>query len=117
MSDSKSTKDWVANQEKLMDEGNKLIAKASDEALEYMTDAIQNINDKAWRKMAIETQALEMGVGIGIAEHLVPVIYQDMQKKMHKKLKVKPETAEALRHIYIGRVIKNIRRELNGREL
>lgn len=110
-----STMEWIEKQEKLMEEGQDIIKQASDEALEYVKDALENISDKQWRKMVMETQAVEMGVGVGIAEHLVPVIYGDMQKSLHKKLKVPKETSEALRHIYIGRVIKNIRRSLNER--
>lgn len=106
---------WIAEQEKLMDEGVELTKRASDEALEYVNDAIENMNDKAWRKMVMSTQAIEMGVGVALAEHLFPNIYQDMEKSMHKKLKVNRKTAEALRHIYIGRVVKNIRKELNER--
>lgn len=110
-----ATKKWIAEQEAAMDEGNAIIKQASDEALEYVKDAIENMNDKAWRKMVMSTQAVEMGIGVGMAEHLVPVIYADMSKNLHKKLKVSKETAQALRHIYIGRVIKNVRRALNER--
>lgn len=108
-----ATLKWIAENEKLMEDGEVIIKKASDEAMEYVRDAIENINDKQWRKMAMGTQAVEMGIGVGLAEHLVPVIYGDMQKSLHKKLKVTPETARALRHIYIGRVIKNVRKALN----
>ena len=65
--------------------------------------------------MAMSTQIVEMGVGVGIAEHLVPVIYRDMERKLDKRLKIPKDTARALRHIYIGRVIKNVRKELNER--
>lgn len=110
-----ATAKWIAEQESLMDEGENIIKTASDEALEYVRDAIENINDKQWRKMVMSTQAVEMGVGVGMAEHLVPVIYGNMEKTLHKKVKVSKETARALRHIYIGRVIKNIRKALNER--
>lgn len=112
----KATKDFILEQEKLMDEGEQIIKEASDEALEYVKDAIQNINDVQWRKMVMSTQAVEMGIGIGIAEHLVPVIYADMENKLHKRIKVSKETARALRHVYIGRIIKNVRKALNGRD-
>ncbi len=111
-----ATKQWIAEQEELMAEGEEIIKQASDEALEYVVDAIENINDKQWRKMAMSTQTVEMGVGVGIAEHLVPVIYNDMEKNLHKRLKLNKETARALRHIYIGRVIKNVRKALNERD-
>lgn len=110
-----TTKDWIAKQEELMADGEAIIQAASDEALEYMVDAIENLNDKQWRKMVMETQIIEMGIGVGMAEHLFPVIYQDMEKTLHKKLNVPKDTARALRHIYIGRVIKNVRRSLNER--
>jgi hypothetical protein len=106
---------WVEEQENIMEEGVTLVKKASDEALEYVADAIENINDKQWRKMTMETQAVEMGVGTALAEHLVHNIYDDMEKNLHKRLKVKKATATALRHIYIGRVMKNIRKALNER--
>lgn len=110
--DEKSLK-WIKEHEQLMKEGERIIQDASDEALEYVRDALENINDRAWRKMVMSTQIKEMGIGVGIAEHVVPVIYKDMEKRMHKRLKVDKSTAQALRHIYIGRVIKNIRRELD----
>ena len=110
-----ATTKWIDEQEALMGIGEGIIRKASNEALEYVQDAVENINDKAWRKMAMGSQAVEMGIGIGIAEHLVPLIYRDMEKKLPKKLKISKDTARALRHIYIGRVIKNIRKELNER--
>lgn len=111
-----ATQAWITEQEQLMDEGESIIKSASDEALKYVADALENINDKAWRKMAMGSQAVEMGVGVGMAEHLFPVIYTDMEKNLHKKLKVSKETARGLRHIYIGRVIKNVRRALNERD-
>lgn len=110
-----STKDWIETQEGLMEEGRALTKQASDEAFDYVSDAIENLNDVQWRKMSMESQAVEMGIGQAMAEHLVPMIYQDMEKNLHKKLKIKKETATALRHIYIGRVIKNIRKALNER--
>lgn len=110
-----ATAAWITEQQDLMHEGKSIIKAASDEALEYVRDAIENLNDKQWRKMVMATQAIEMGVGVGLAEHLVPVIYDDMGKNLHKKIKVSKETAEALRHIYIGRVVKNVRRSLNER--
>lgn len=111
-----ATKKWIAKQERLMVDGEDIVKVASDDALEYVTDAIENINDKQWRKMAMESQAVEMGIGVAIAEHLVPVIYADMEKGLHKKIKVSKGTARALRHIYIGRVVKNVRRSLNERD-
>lgn len=111
----KATKDWIDEQERLMDEGSVIIRSASDEALEYVKDAIENLEDRAWRKMVMSSQAVEMGIGVGMAEHLFPVIYSDMEKNLHKKLKVTKETSQALRHIYIGRVIKNVRKQLNER--
>lgn len=107
--------EWIEEQERLMEEGQSLIQEASNEALEYVQDALENIHDKQWRKMTMESQIVEVGIGIGLAEHLVPIIYKDMEKNLHKKLKIPKETARALRHIYIGRVIKNIRKELNAR--
>lgn len=111
-----ATLKFVAEQEKLMEVGEGIIKTASDEALEYIKDAVENLNDRQWRKMVMSTQIVEMGVGVGIAEHLVPQIYNEMEKKLHKQLKLPKETSRALRHIYIGRVIKNVRRALNERD-
>lgn len=111
-----ATRKWIDEQETLMAEGEGIVAEASNEALEYLMDAVQNINDKQWRKMAMSTQSVEMGVGVGLAEHLMPKIYKDMEKNMHKKLKLTKDTARALRHIYIGRVIKNVRKGLDARD-
>jgi hypothetical protein len=110
-----ATQKFIAEQEALMEVGQGIIKAASDEALEYVADAVEHINDKAWRKMAMSSQTVEMGIGVGMAEHLFPVIYQDMEKNLHKRLKIGKETARALRHIYIGRVVKNIRKALNER--
>jgi hypothetical protein len=111
-----ATQKWITEQEELMDAGENIVQQASDEALEYVKDAIEHINDKQWRKMVMSTQAVEMGIGVAVAEHLVPIIYKDMTKTMHKRLKLSKETARALQHIYIGRVIKNVRRALNERD-
>ncbi len=111
-----ATLKWIDEQEELMDIGRSIVMEASDEALEYVSDAIENISDMQWRKMTMSTQSVEMGVGIGIAEALVPIIYKDMEKSLHKKLKISKQTATALRHIYIGRVVKNITRRLNERD-
>lgn len=117
MTDKKLTdadEKWIGTQEELMERGQKLVQQASDEALDYLGDAVQNITDRQWRKMAMETQALEMGAGIALAEHVVPQIYQDMEKKLRKRLKVTKNVEQSLRHIYIGRVIKNVRKELQN---
>ena len=111
----KATKEWIAEQEKQMAVGEDIIKAASDEALEYVADAVQNLNDRQWRKMVMETQIVEMGVGVGMAEHLFPIIYKDMEKGLHKRLKVSKDTARGLQHIYIGRVVKNVRKALNDR--
>lgn len=108
--------EWSDKQDELLQDGQDLVGRASDEALDYLADAVENMNDKQWRKMSVETQAIEMGIGIGLAEIVVPKIYEDMKKAARKKLKVKADTAEVLRRIYIGRVVKNIRKELNARD-
>lgn len=107
---------WIDEQEGLMNEGYAIVDAALEDALEYLGDAIENINDRAWRKMTMSTQTVEMGIGVALAEQLVPVVYGRMTKDMHKKLKVSKGTAQALRHIFIGRVIKNIRKGLNERD-
>lgn len=107
---------WIDEHEALMNEGNDILDAAVEEALDYLKDAIDNISDRQWRKMTMSTQTVEMGVGVAFAEHLMPTIYNRMAKDMHKKLKVKKETAVALRHIFIGRVIKNVNRSLNARD-
>lgn len=112
MAVDKDTK-WADEQDAQMDKGKEIVSKASDDALEYVADILENMNDRQWRKMAVESQAVEMGVGIGIAEFLVPIVYKDMQKGLHKKLKVPKEIAESIRHIYIGQVVKNIVKELD----
>lgn len=106
-------REWSDKQDALIDKGEGIVRQASNDALEYTADIVQNMNDRQWRKMAVESQAVQMGVGIALAEHLVPVIYKDMQKGLHKKLKVSKDTAMTLRHIYIGQVIKHIAKELN----
>lgn len=111
-----ASKDWIDEHEKLMLEGNDILDKAVEEAIDYLQDAIENMGDKQWRKMVMGTQIVEMGIGVAFAEHLMPTIYNPMQKNMHKKLKIKKETAVALQHIFVGRVIKNIIRNYNARD-
>lgn len=105
---------WIEKHEQIIKDGESIVAKASNEALDYLRDVYENINDRAWRKMVMEKHALDIGVGIAIVEHLVPNIYKDMEKSMHRKLKLDKELAKSLRQIYIGRVIKNIKEELNA---
>lgn len=113
---SDSDQAWADMQDNIVNEGKDIVERANKHALEYMADVVQNMPDKQWRKMAVESQAIQMGVGVGIAEHLVPIIYKDMQKGLHKRLKIPKETAVAVRHIYIGQVIKYIVKELNNYE-
>lgn len=105
---------WINEQEKLMEDGEQMVRRASDEALDYLQDAVENLGDAQWRRMVIASQATEMGVGGAIADHVVPKVYNDIPKRLSKKLKIPREVAEALAHIYIGRVIRNVRKELNG---
>lgn len=112
---SEDTK-WMREQERLINDGEDIIDRAVEDALDYLKDAIENMNDKQWRKMTLSTQSVEMGIGAGLAERVMPVVYDKMIKDMHKKLKLSKETARVLRHIFMGRVIKNIRRELNARD-
>ena len=111
-----ASKKWILKHEKLMEEGGDIVDAAVTEALDYLQDAIDNLNDRQWRKMTMSTQVVEMGIGVMLAERVVPVLYNEMAKNMHKKLKVTPETAQALRHIFIGRVIKNVRKALDERD-
>lgn len=112
---TKENREWMKKQEALMEEGTQIVKSASDEALDYLSDAIENMNDGAWRRMTISTQAVEIGIGVAFSENLMPNIYEDMKKSLHRKLKLDKEKARALRHIYIGRVIKNIKEKLDER--
>lgn len=103
---------WVEKQEAIIKRGETIVQEASNEALEYVSMAIENLEDRQWRKMTVESQALEMGVGKAIAEALVPKIYQDMTKKMARKLGIPKELSRALQHIYIGRTMRTILKEV-----
>ena len=107
---------WIREQEAIFDEGQDIVKRSSDEAVDYIADAVENIGDIEWRKMAYGTQSLETGIGAALADHLVPKIYNDMLKGFQKKLKLSKKTSLALRHIYIGRVIKNVGKEREKRE-
>lgn len=112
---------WAQKQEEQMLLGAEQVADASNDALEYLIDVVENIRDKKWREMAVEQQAYEMGVGEVFAENLIPEIYNDMGKRLRKTLKksgLKLNQSETmmLRRIYIGRVVKNIGRMLNERD-
>lgn len=109
-------KKWVDENEQQMIEGREIVDRAVEDALEYLSDTLENLGDRQWRKMTMGSQPLEMGIGQALADNLIPHVYQKMQKEMHKKLKIKKKTAEVLRHIFIGRVIKNIRKELHARD-
>lgn len=113
---SKQDLKWIKEQEVILDEGRELVRAASDEALSYMTDAMENMGDRAWRKMAVSTQAIEIGVGKTIADVIIPQVYNDMRKRLHKKANMPVNVSHALIDIYIGRLIKNIRRALDERD-
>lgn len=110
------SQEWADKQDAIIDDGAELVKKAHEEALDYVTDVVNNLGDRQWRKMSVETQAVEMGAGKAIADHLIPVIYNDMKKGLHKRLKLPKEQADAVREIYIGRVVKNLVKELNNYE-
>lgn len=107
---------WVEEQEDLHNVGMKIIQEAVEEALDYFNDAVENLDDRAWRKMTVATQAVETGVGEGLGEYVLPVVYARMKKDMHKKLKIPKERAEMLRFIFMGRVVKNIVKAINERD-
>ena len=109
-------KEWSLEQAKVMNEGSQIVRRASEEALDYVIDALENIEDQAWRKMSIQTQAVEIGVGTALVDIVVPTIYKDVDKILRKQSKLNKEQRQAVQFIFIGRVIKNIRKELNGRE-
>lgn len=109
-----NNQEWADKQEALINNGEAVVKRASDEALDYLKDVMENVGDQAWRKVSVETQAFEMGLGMAVAEHLIPVIYKDMEKTMHKRLKIPKDAAKMLRHIYIGRVFKNIIKEVQS---
>lgn len=111
----KESEKWIQENEALVHEGEEIVRVAISEALDYMTDVTENINDREWRKMSMSSQVVEMGIGVILAEHVIPNIYKDMEKSMHRKLKVPKHVARALRHIFIGRVIKNVRKGLDER--
>ena len=103
---------WSKKQEEDLETGMMMVRKAHDDALDFMTDAIENMNDRAWRKMVVESQSKEMGVGLALMD-VVARTYEDMGKRLHKKIKVPKKTGDMLRNIYIGRLVKALRKELN----
>jgi hypothetical protein len=97
-------------------EASELARKAHEDALEYLQDVIENMGDKQWRKMGVDSQAIEIGVGIQLHERIVPAIVGDMKKNMHKRLKLSKEVCQVLTNIYMGRVVKNLVKAINERD-
>lgn len=111
---------WADDMEEAGQEGARLVTKAADEALEYMATVVDSIEDKEYRRIAVEGRALEIGVGRALVSQVAPVL-NDMDKTMHKKLKglgggkeKDKMVANVLANIYIGRVIENIVKEVNN---
>lgn len=115
MAQSKEDFDWVVRNEQLMEEGTQALAEASNEALEYMQMVAENAEDREWRRMAVEQHAFEIGVGLGLEEH-VARITKSMRKTMHRKFKIPKYAARILTNIYLGRLVKNIREVLDERD-
>lgn len=111
---------WADGMEEAGQKGARLVTKAADEALEYVATVVDSIEDKEYRRIAVEGRALEIGVGRALVEQVAPVL-NDMDKTMHKKLKglggsreKDKMVANVLANIYIGRVIENIVKEVNN---
>lgn len=106
--------EWALEQERVEIEGREIVKKAANDAIDYLEDILTNISDKEWRRMAVDTRAVEMGVGTAIIRKIEPIV-NDMQKHMPKELGVDKLTAEMLTNIYLGTVIKNVVKALNDR--
>lgn len=108
-------KEWVDTTYALMGEGEDLVNDAAEEALEYLEEVMQNAEDKNWRKMSMGTHALEMGIGHGLIDHVAPFVNDTLRKKMKKELKFDDDVVNNLSGIYLGRVIKNIKKAVDAR--
>lgn len=101
---------------KLQQEGEIIVDKAVEESLDYFDDLMENISDVNWRAMAAEQHALEIGVGVTLAERVVPLLYEKMKRTMGKRVGMPQEAVDVMVAIMIGRVIKNVRRAMNERD-
>lgn len=105
---------WQDEADELLTRGEGITRQASDDALEYVTDVINNLNDKAWRKMAVMQHAVEIGTGVAVAEVAVNKIYNTMRKHFSKKVKLNAQDADMVARIYMGRLMQNIVKGLNS---
>lgn len=109
------TQAWSDEQVKQTKIGEGIAIDAANNALDFINDVIENYADLAWRKMVVETQAVEIGIGRTLGLHIVPEIFNDIAKKLRKQ-RMPKEHAEMIRDLFIGRVVKNIRKQLNERD-
>lgn len=107
---------WANKMDELGRSGFEMVKRAATEALEYMNLVIENLDDDEYRRIAVDTQMVEMGVGDGLMDIVYPIA-EDMRKKLHKEFKHTnnpKNTAKMLRGIFLARTVKNIMKELNS---
>lgn len=109
---------WADKMEALNEEGADIVKRSTDEALSYLESVLENIDDSEYRRIAVDTQAVEMGVGEAIMGIVAPIA-KDMEGRRFKKglkgLSNPDNAARMLRGIYLGRTIKNIAKEMKSR--
>lgn len=105
---------WQDEVEVELEKGEALVKKASEDSLNYITDVIEKLGDKAWRKMAVMQHGIEIGAGFAVAEVAVNRIYNTMRKHFNKKIKLNKQDSDMLARIYMGRLIQNVVKELNN---
>ena len=113
-----SREEWVDAQADELSRGSDIIQEANRVALDAVQQLVENFGNVGYQQIIIERSALAIGIGSALAEGLIPEVYDDMQRTLHKTIKgmgkQKAKTfAEMLRHIYIGKVIEHIHKELS----
>lgn len=107
---------WVDEQMAGIALGEDIVNKATDEALDYLQQIMENANDKSWRKMAFNGRAVEVGIGHALTEHVAPFINDTLRKGMRKELKLDKREVESLINIFLGRSMQNIVKALDERK-
>jgi hypothetical protein len=106
---------WLDEVNKLSEEGDSIAKRSSAESAEYTELLLSNFEDKNYCQMAVKHHAIEAAIGQYFVEAAAPLFF-DMQKTLQKKAKMSKKNAETCARIYVGRLVRNIVKELNNKD-
>lgn len=107
---------WAIKQATVAQEGVDLLSKASDDAIEFIAEVSDELNNKEFKTVTTERLSLHIGIALTLVDKIIPDVYWDMRKSLPKKIGVSKSQAEMIANLYLARTIKNLAEALAKRE-